>query len=255
MLRRAKATLRAALTASLLVLSGAYAQYEIPKDLPELAPSPVVAILTPPDGWGSGVAVKQKRYKKDGVMRCYEEILTAAHILSKGSYLGPDASPKLAMTVYNGKDKVPAAMLYWQPQYDLALVATDNEECMAKHAVEIYKGYLQDGMPVWAVGYVNWMGPMGSHGAFVTYQTYDWSYDTNVKGPFLVHTANTYSGMSGGAVIYRGMLVGMNLAVDGNRPIFNIAAPAWRIQQFLEDHRGRSTVLPESGRDNHSKRP
>lgn len=239
MLRRTKATLRAALMSTILVLTGANAQYDVPKDLPAVTPSPVVAILTPPNGWGSAVAVKQVRrgHPRSRVRGCYEEFLTAAHIVSQGANLGEDASPELNILVWNGKEKVPAALLYWQPRFDLALVAIDNEECLAKYAVPVMQGYLPAGMQVRVVGYLNAMGPATVLGTVTTYDTGDFSYDPNAEGPFLVHTAHTYSGMSGGPVMYRGMLVGMSLAVDQTDRAFNIASPAWRIRQFLSDFR------------------
>lgn len=227
MLRRTKATLRAAIFATLAFTTLVWG---VPSDLPKLPNSPIVRVSVPDDGVGSGVVIKQE-VSPNGA--CKETIITAAHVVSmkwerdKGLYWP-------AVVVETPNAGYAARVVAYDLSADLALLEKWSQQCMAEAPLVISNTYVPHGTPVWTGGWLYGEEMTVISGVFGHYRANGW-YD-EMEGPYMALSAMSKPGMSGGAVMLEGELVAMVSGRSERVQLYTVAVPAWRIKEFLENY-------------------
>ena len=226
MLRRTKATLRAALFATLVFTTSVWG---IPSDLPEMPSSPIVRISVPDQGVGSGVVIEQETTETG----CKETIVTVAHVVSM-AWETDKTTYWPAVIVGTPHNSFSAMIMAYDYTADLALLEMWSQECLVEAPLVISNTYVAHGTPVWTGGWLYGEELTLIPGAVGHYRGSGWYEE--MEGPYLTLSAAAKPGMSGGAVMNDGELVAL---VSGRSPmaeVYTIAVPMWRIQQFLESY-------------------
>lgn len=231
-MRRTKATLRAALFATLLVLGGIppFAWGEVPTDLPNYPDSPIVQIAVPDEGYGSGVVIGQETVPGKG---CKETIITNAHVVSM-DWEGDKSPYWPAVIVQTANQAYAARVMAYDLSGDLALLEKWSGECLVEAPLTMSDTYVPHGTPVWTGGWLYGEELTTISGTVGHYRATGW-YE-GMDGLYMALSAAAKPGMSGGAVMLEGELVAIVSGRSRTAEFYTIAVPMWRIKQFLESY-------------------
>lgn len=201
----------------------ANAAWEDP-NMPNVPPSPVVLLKSyEHDMVGSGVVISQKITPNF----CIEYVLTADHVVPSGNGQVDFSDGKhIVVTVKRN------------PMWDLHLLKVlTRGKCLAPMAMTINTRPIPWGTYIDAVGYADGKGPMRTEGFFIAYNQLKFG---PMKPPLALYSIAVFPGMSGGAFMKDGMLVGI-ITNTSTTHINNVvvhsdwaAGPAaWLLVQFL----------------------
>lgn len=227
MLRRTKAILWAGLFAILVFATSVWG---VPADLPELPNSPIVRVVTPDSGIGSGVVIKQETVPGKG---CKETVATVAHVVSM-AWETNKTTYWPAVIVQTPNMGYSAMVVAYDHSADLALLEMWSQGCLVEAPLVMSDIYVTHGTPVWAGGWLYGEELTLISGAVGHYRAMGWYEE--MKGPYMSLSTAVKPGMSGGAVMNEGELVALVSGRSTKAEFYTIAVPMWRIQEFLDEY-------------------